>query len=112
MSMKDGPVKLWLTRRHPMSRRIPKTARIWVTLTLGTTDEKASTNSYANLNHLTSSPSEFENVKPRAVLSILYIVTKTGNQATSLSLGKVYKPPRREIFPEIAVKPDRYDSEI
>jgi len=53
-----------------MSRRMPNTARIWVTLTLGTTDEKASTNSYANLNHLTSAWSEFENVKLVA-LSVL-----------------------------------------
>jgi hypothetical protein len=63
MSTKDGFVKLWLKTRHPTSRRIPRTARIWLTLTLGTTDEKASTNSYANLNHPTSSRSEFENVR-------------------------------------------------
>lgn len=110
--MKDGPVKLWLTTRHPISRRIPKTARIWVTLTLGTTDEKASTNSYANLNHLTISPGEFEKVKPSSGFKPVVYCDKTGNQATSLSLGKVYEPPRREIFPEIAVKPDWYDSEI
>lgn len=54
-----------------MSRRMPNTARIWLTLTLGTTDEKASTNSYANLHHLTSSRSEFENVKLGVALSLL-----------------------------------------
>jgi len=61
-----------------MSRRMPKTARIWLTLTLGTTDEKASTNSYANLNHLTSSSSEFENDKLRTALSIMHPGTKRG----------------------------------
>jgi hypothetical protein len=95
-----------------MSRRMPKTARIWDTLTLGTTDEKASTNSYANLNHPTSSSSEFENVKLRAALSIMYPVTNGEPRYFTLTSGKVNNPPRRGILPEMTVKPYGYDSEI
>ena len=93
-----------------MSRRIPRTARIWLTLTLGTTDEKASTNSYANLNHLTCS--EFESVKLRTALSIMHPVTNEESRYLTLTLGKVNNVPRMGILAEITVKPYGYDGEI
>ena len=51
--MKDGCVRLRETIRQAMSTIIPNIARIWETRTLGTTEEKASTNSYAKINQPT-----------------------------------------------------------
>jgi len=54
--MKEGCVKLCETIRQATSTTIPDTARTWEIRTLGMTEEKASTNSYAKANQLTDSP--------------------------------------------------------
>jgi len=54
--MKDGCVKLCETIRQATSNTIPSTARTWEMRTLGMTEEKASTNSYAKANQPADSP--------------------------------------------------------
>ena len=70
-SMKDGCVKLRDAIRHAISTKIPSTAKIWDALTLGTTEENASTNSYAKINQL-ADPIATGHPKLRVALSLMF----------------------------------------